>query len=478
MTRPQRRPRSRARPSGPAGPSHGGDGRRPEGSPGSLQPEARPRGSGRPGPSRGNGRPRSSGPVGSGKPDDQRRALSHVGGKVFRLFGSPAHQRLIRSALRVDPQAGVRDHVHGFHAYPARLHPATARRLIEGLCPAGGLVADPFCGSGTVPVEARWLGRRAFGSDLNPLAVHLARFKANPLAQAERKALLESAARANAHAEDRRQRGAGPTRRYPEEQRQQFDPHILLELDGLADGIEQEPDKVSRRGLWLALSSMLNKVSRPGGPAAEPHARGTKRLASGFAIRFFLARVEEMCRQLSAFEAELAPGTPEALCRIGDARKFDDLGQTAVDLVVSSPPYPGVLDYAHYHWLRLQWLGLPGERFAGQEIGSRRQLQPLPFEQAARQWEGDFGQVLKALARALSPSGVVALVLADTSLAGVAYGAREMATRCAARAGLAVVAGGCQERPHFHLPSEVHFGQRPRCEHLLLLQRSLPGKAR
>src|SRR4051812_12200463 len=53
---------------------------------------------------------------------------------------------------------------HPLHTYPARLHPATARILVDvvghGIHGKHALV-DPFCGSGTVLVEARAAGLRA-----------------------------------------------------------------------------------------------------------------------------------------------------------------------------------------------------------------------------------------------------------------------------------------------------------------------------
>src|SRR5258705_594429 len=68
---------------------------------------------------------------------------------------------------------------HPFHSYPARLHPATAKRLVEFIGEGAGTapLLDPFCGSGTVLVEARAFGLRAIGVDLNPLAPPLARAK-------------------------------------------------------------------------------------------------------------------------------------------------------------------------------------------------------------------------------------------------------------------------------------------------------------
>ena len=67
---------------------------------------------------------------------------------------------------------------HGFHAYPARMHPAIARTLLGELSVGpGSRVLDPFCGSGTVAIEAMIAGWRAHGSDLDPLALRLARVK-------------------------------------------------------------------------------------------------------------------------------------------------------------------------------------------------------------------------------------------------------------------------------------------------------------
>jgi site-specific DNA-methyltransferase (adenine-specific) len=49
------------------------------------------------------------------------------------------------------------------------------RLLVMLLCPPGGLVLDPFCGSGTVLVAAAQLGHRALGFEVNPEYAELAR---------------------------------------------------------------------------------------------------------------------------------------------------------------------------------------------------------------------------------------------------------------------------------------------------------------
>lgn len=70
---------------------------------------------------------------------------------------------------------------HGLHVYPARMIPQIARRLLRRYAKPGDLVFDPFCGSGTVLVEARLYGMNSIGIDINPLACLLAEVKSNPI---------------------------------------------------------------------------------------------------------------------------------------------------------------------------------------------------------------------------------------------------------------------------------------------------------
>ena len=49
---------------------------------------------------------------------------------------------------------------HLFHSFAARTHPLLVRRLLDDLAP-GQAVLDPFCGSGTVPLEVLLRGGRS-----------------------------------------------------------------------------------------------------------------------------------------------------------------------------------------------------------------------------------------------------------------------------------------------------------------------------
>jgi DNA modification methylase len=70
---------------------------------------------------------------------------------------------------------------HSYHTYPAKFIPQLAARLINENTNIGDLVCDPFMGSGTTLVEAIVHGRRAYGTDINPVAVLVTKAKTTPI---------------------------------------------------------------------------------------------------------------------------------------------------------------------------------------------------------------------------------------------------------------------------------------------------------
>lgn len=73
--------------------------------------------------------------------------------------------------------AHTKTYTHGIHTYPAMFIPQVARRLLETYSKQGETICDIFCGSGTALVESKLSKRNAYGIDLNPLAIFLAKTK-------------------------------------------------------------------------------------------------------------------------------------------------------------------------------------------------------------------------------------------------------------------------------------------------------------
>ena len=95
----------------------------------------------------------------------------------------PQQALLETSATKLDDQGRLRRQqtrysAHGLHEYRGKFNPQIVRVIMNLLgLDADDQIWDPFCGSGTVLLEARHQGFNAIGVDLNPLAVAIANAK-------------------------------------------------------------------------------------------------------------------------------------------------------------------------------------------------------------------------------------------------------------------------------------------------------------
>ncbi len=388
--------------------------------------------------------------------DDRRRPLSHVRGSEER-FGDPDAAAMLAAAFTVpesELEAPIRG-VHGLHPYPARLHPSWAKRLLD-LVPPGVNVFDPFCGSGTVLVEAQRSGRPARGSDVNDVALRIARQRTAIRDERFLGAFAATAERVHDNASERRETRFGALARGEK----RFPPHVLGPLIALRDEIEKVPDPVLREALLMAgLSPLLGKfASRPGRKAPE--------VGRNAARSWFLRRCQQAMDSWREHASLVPRGTPLPLVERADARETRVPDHT-VGAVITSPPYPGVYDYVAEQEVRALWLGGSDwtHQARGDEIGRR--------DSHRESWAKSMEAVLIDLRRVTVSGANIFLITGDGAVRGesvrvdkvlrtLIHTRRMPFERCAMIS---------QVRPHFHGPSREAFADRERREHLLWLRR-------
>lgn len=382
-----------------------------------------------------------------------RRSLSQLGGRIVAR-GETRLAELLASAWR-SASGESRVLTHGFHAYPARSPPQLVRTMVAALSRPGDLVVDPFCGSGTTLVEAFAAGRRAFGCDVNGVAVRLARLKTARTSVPARAALVGAAERiARRGSVAARQHDVDSPDEAPAELRAWFAPHVWRELDALGRAVDEVGDPERHSELLLVLSSLLTKLSLKRAETSEE--RAPKRIAAGFAARLFAERTRELVAGLAALAAAAPAGTPQPLVALADARAAP-LRSGVARLVVTSPPYLGTYDYSEIHALRARLLSIPLAASQRREIGARSAANEAPARAIAR-FRGDLAASLLEIGRLLAPDGTAVIVLGDSRAGRRAVDAEDLVQESAREAGLSIVAAAAQER------------EGPRREHLIALR--------
>jgi hypothetical protein len=417
----------------------------------------------------------------------QRRSLSmpRTPGRIHR-DGLTATATVLVEALTAaqDDRETAETLTHPFHSYPARLHPATAKVLVEHFGAGAGRaqpLIDPFCGSGTVLVEARAAGLRTLGIDLNPLAVLIARAKTWTAPPRRRHRLRDAAhtiagaaiaagraaRRADAEtAELRAPPGFDPNARNRRLARW-FAPHVRRELEHLARQIDEvrETDGELADVLLACLSAVLYKVSSR---ASDTDSTWVERhIARGQAARLFALRADLLVAGLSDL-ARQHGAIPEVQER--DARKLSDVVEDAsACAVITSPPYAGTYDYADHQRLRFDFLGLRHRALDAGELAPRRAFEE-DATAAYHAWRTALADIIGRISRALAPGRAAVLVVGDSFARGRAlYALDEL--REALSSHVVLEAWASQERPMLGAAERRAFGDRPKSEHIVALRK-------
>ena len=97
-------------------------------------------------------------PAFGGQAGGRNSQMQNNGYTIIRIFGKP---------LKKDSMAFAVENIKGC-GHPAIFPLTMIKELIKLTCPAGGIVLDPYCGSGTTLAAAAEEGRQYIGIDISP----------------------------------------------------------------------------------------------------------------------------------------------------------------------------------------------------------------------------------------------------------------------------------------------------------------------
>ena len=313
------------------------------------------------------------------------------------------------------PQAGTATgSIHKSHWFPGNFIPQIPAALIEVLSKPGDTVLDPFGGSGTTVLEAARLGRRSIYLDAVSACVLIARAKVAAATGGLGAGTVREVLHALTwdHACVSENVGANGEGADPELGRW-FHPHTLAQLRYIWKLIERYSGG-ERLTLELLFSDLLFSCASTGGALTRTgklrrHHWGW--IADNVTPKSLVVHdaAEGFRTRLSALPAPVRPDHTPVLLQ-GEARALP-VDSGSVDLVVTSPPYVGVIDYVKANRLLYLWMNWPFDQERATEIGARHKRHRSA---TVNDYVHQMSACWRELHRVMKPGGRVAVIIGES----------------------------------------------------------------
>ena len=292
---------------------------------------------------------------------------------------------------------------HNLHeiSYRACFKAELPRFLIERLSVPGEMVYDPFMGRGTSLLEAALLGRKTIGNDINPLSAMLAgpRLDPPPLAAILRR-LNEIDWRAEVPAKDKQLLVF-------------YHDDTLGEIVALKNWFwtRHQTGKFDRVDDWIRMVALNRLTGHSSGFFSVYSLPPNQALSIESQEKINIKRKQIPPRRYVAeiiakkTRTLLSDGGPRAgLCEAlltGPAWKTPKIQADSVTLIVTSPPFLDIVDYAKDNWLRGWFAGIDTVHIA---IDSHKTVEA---------WEAFVRRSFEEFLRVLRPGGHIAFEVGE-----------------------------------------------------------------
>lgn len=265
------------------------------------------------------------------------------------------------------------------HTYPAKAVPEMVSDLIKKIMSIKSIntVLDPFVGSGTTALEAKYLGLDFWGSDLNPLAVLLSKTKVLTIENTTytKRRLSEFIAQVK---EEYPKVRLIPVCTFDSID-YWFKEENIRELNFLKFKISQFINRANKANremyaliLLTAFSSTIRRVSLTRNGEFKLY-----RMSPSDIERFSISSIDEfeeavshLLDMLVAANDSYKKETRSTIC-LQNAKSLNYLKDKSIDLVITSPPYGDsktTVAYGEFSKLSLQWMEDLLKKYVGIEV--------------------------------------------------------------------------------------------------------------
>lgn len=299
---------------------------------------------------------------------------------------------------------------HNYLRYIGKFTPQLPHQFIESYTKPGDLVVDPMCGSGTTLIEAMRLGRKAYGTDINDVALMTSRAVTTFIDTETLRAAVEEF---NIFAQDLSPKPLPKKLSVPmQEVLHYYDHDALSELLQIQEYIDQMEHVDMQNFFQLALLSILRQVSKANVKKMNTEIDSNKTVKP---VRpTYLKQLEHMSKinDLCVSKGLLDKSkNVEVTKSLANNTGLDD---ATADLVVLHPPYLSGTAFSETAQLQLAWLKINHKDLRKIELAMRGSYFHVP--NGLQKYLVGWNHILKEAYRVLKPGGYCACVIGDGSI--------------------------------------------------------------
>ena len=298
---------------------------------------------------------------------------------------------------------------HSLHeiSYRACFKPQLVNFFVQRLTEPGDLVYDPFLGRGTTVVEAALLDRAATGCDVNPLSRVLTKPRLAPPTLAQVSERLRALDWTSCDS-------------YPEDLTVFFHPETLnricalraylrkLHAEGAMDEVDEWIEMVAVNRLTGHSPGFFSVYTLPPNQAVsigsqrKINARREQTPLVRDVVQLIIKKSKSLLRDCGeATRGQLAAHAAQTQLLVQASSSTPQIRSASVRLVVTSPPFLDVVNYASDNWLRCWFCGIEADAV------------PITMARTLDTWRSAMTDVFGELHRVLVPGGHVAFEVGE-----------------------------------------------------------------
>lgn len=292
---------------------------------------------------------------------------------------------------------------HSIHeiSYRACFKPQLPNYFITKFSKKGDTILDPFMGRGTTPIEASLTGRKAVGSDVNPLSLMLTRPRINPPEPDLVAQRLDEIPQ------------SGVVGEADEKLLVFYHPQVLGKIISIKEWIlQREKDKtLDKTDDWIRMIC-INRMSghSPGffsvrtmPPNQAVSVETQEKINRKNNCRPEKKDVKEIIirKTMSLLRSPMPEREQQARFKCVKACSLGWIAERSVHLTVTSPPFMNVVDYAKDNWLRCWFANIDPEKISFDNHSKKER------------WGSFVRKALQEIQRVTVPGGYIAFEVGE-----------------------------------------------------------------